>query len=97
MRVAANLQALRSSVTDQRSRLNSDQERWTQGEVALSNSIQELLAVVARAPAYSDGVYKVLDKLQAVLESGRSLAECSRQLVDDEDRALSEFERDLQG
>jgi hypothetical protein len=95
MKVAAQVQSLRSGISAQRSQVTTDEERWRAAEVAFGNAVQKLLAMVHQAPKYSDGIYSVLGELRGILDTGKELVQRNRQLLDSEETALKEFEKSI--
>ena len=76
-------------------RIESDEDNWKQKEVAIGNAIQELLAMVQKDPSNRNMVYSLLNDLQGVLDVGRALVKRNRELIDEENTAISELENNL--
>ena len=93
MRMAAQVQTLRSGLASHRSRVSTDEERWQAAEVAFGSAVQKLLSMVHQAPKYSEGIYSVLGELRGILDTGKDLAQRNRQLLDSEEKALKDFEK----
>jgi hypothetical protein len=89
------LQTIRSTITSHKNQIESDESAWKTKEVAVGNAIQQLLAMVQTNPSSREMVYGLLNDLQGILDAGRHLVKRNRQLMDEEESAISEFERTL--
>jgi hypothetical protein len=93
--LAVLMQTVRSSITNHRGRLDTDEQHWKTREIAIGKAIQELLAMVQRHPANRDEIYAVLGELQGILDAGRQLVKRNRQFLDEEERAIVSMESSL--
>ena len=60
-------------------------------EVAVSKSVQKLLAVAASNPQLSSTIHPHLDKLRRILDAGRSIMNNSEQTVQDAEAMLKKM------
>ena len=89
------LQTIRSSISQHKNRIDADEQGWKDKEVAIGKGIQQLLAMVQKNPSSREMVYGLLNDLQGVLDTGRTLVKRNRQFVDEEEAAIVEIEKNL--
>ncbi len=87
---SARNEAWRTLVLAQSGQIQNDVEQWKSAEVAIQESIKELLAVAHRMPQHLEEVYRVLGNLQDVLDTGRKIVRRSQERTEEQIKLLAD-------
>ena len=88
---AGDIGSIKALIQNQRATYNSDNELWTETEVAVSKSVQNLLAVSSSNPELDKHIKPHLKKLMLILETGKSIINNSEQSVNDAEALIKKL------